>query len=390
MKKIGIILSYSSSGGGIYQYAISILEALYISKYKVKIIFFKDYWSNTLKDFSDKFELYPLTNKNVFIFSKLLLFLKTPVFAAQFLSKYINPISKITESLDCDFWIFPYPDPLSYQLRLNSIVAIHDLMHIYEPRFPEASGFLRTPIRDYRFKSITKNAKLILADSDIGKRHICDSYSVPKEKVKVLPFIPSKYISHENFKRKNYEELNFPKKFFFYPSKFWKHKNHINLLRAIKKVKEYHPDIHLVLTGDKKNEFRRIMKHIEMLNISNHVSIVFEIDKDNILHLYMKSRALVMPTFFGPTNIPPLEAINCNCPMAVSNIYGMPKQLGKAAIYFDPNSVNDIANKLKLLWEDDLLIKRLKYYGKQKKEFISINAHKRRIEFLLENIQKNN
>jgi len=48
---------------------------------------------------------------------------------------------------------------------------------------------------------------------------------------------------------------------------------------------------------------------------------------------------MIMPTFFGPTNIPPLEAIAVGCPVAVSNIYGMPHQLGDAALYFNPTRV---------------------------------------------------
>jgi len=72
-----------------------------------------------------------------------------------------------------------------------------------------------------------------------------------------------------------------------------------------------------------------------------------------------------MPTFFGPTNIPPLEAMALGCPVAVSDIYAMREQLGDAALYFRPNSVRDIINIMERLWQDDLLCEDLAQRGLQ-------------------------
>ena len=81
--------------------------------------------------------------------------------------------------------------------------------------------------------------------------------------------------------------------------------------------------------------------------------------------IYMRARAFVMPTFYGPTNIPPLEAIALGCPVAVSNIYGMPNQLGDAALYFDNTSSKDVANCIERLWLDDHLSLQLKENGQK-------------------------
>ena len=68
---------------------------------------------------------------------------------------------------------------------------------------------------------------------------------------------------------------------------------------------------------------------------------------------YIRARAMVFPSFFGPTNIPPLEAISLNCIPLVSNIYGMNEQLGDCVLYFDPHNYVDIANKIIEIWKDD-------------------------------------
>jgi len=75
---------------------------------------------------------------------------------------------------------------------------------------------------------------------------------------------------------------------------------------------------------------------------------------------------MVMPTFFGPTNIPPLEAFACGCPAAVSNVYGMPEQADGAALLFDPNSMEQMASVMERLWVDDELCRGLAIRGRQR------------------------
>ena len=90
-------------------------------------------------------------------------------------------------------------------------------------------------------------------------------------------------------------------------------------------------------------------------DLSGHTAlhVAFRHRQADMASLYRHARGLVMPTFFGPTNIPPLEAFAVGCPVAVSSVYGMPEQLGDAALYFDPTSVYEIAACVRKLWVDD-------------------------------------
>ena len=53
--------------------------------------------------------------------------------------------------------------------------------------------------------------------------------------------------------------------------------------------------------------------------------------------LYKESIALVMPSYFGPTNIPPLEAFNLGVPVLYSDLPGLKDQVGDAALLLDLN-----------------------------------------------------
>ena len=68
---------------------------------------------------------------------------------------------------------------------------------------------------------------------------------------------------------------------------------------------------------------------------------------------------MIMPSFFGPTNIPPLEAMALGCPVAVSNNYAMGEQVGDAGLLFSPYSPEEIAQCIFRLWTDESLRQRL-------------------------------
>ena len=93
-----------------------------------------------------------------------------------------------------------------------------------------------------------------------------------------------------------------------------------------------------------------------------------------------------MPTYFGPTNIPPLEANQYGCPVAVSNIYAMPEQLGKGAIYFDQKSDESIAYAIKKLWTDDALCAQLVHSGYKNSELRNSEQFRDNLEEIINRV----
>ena len=171
----------------------------------------------------------------------------------------------------------------------------------------------------------------------------------------MLPYVPPRYISEAVISPDFFHKYQLPAKFIFYPAQFWWHKNHIRLISALAKVKEKHHDISLVLVGTRKNAYDDVERHVKSLGLDSHVRIFGYVPDNDMPEFYRRARAMVMPTFFGPTNIPPLEAFALGCPVAVSNVYGIPEQVGDAALLFDPDSVEEIANCIERLWQEDAL-----------------------------------
>ena len=98
---------------------------------------------------------------------------------------------------------------------------------------------------------------------------------------------------------------------------------------------------------------------IEELGLSDDVSILGYVPNEDIAALYRHALATVFVTQIGPTSIPPLEAMAVGSPLIVSDIYAMPEQVGDAALLVDPNSVEDIADKIERVWVDAALRRQL-------------------------------
>ena len=92
----------------------------------------------------------------------------------------------------------------------------------------------------------------------------------------------------------------------------------------------------------------------------------------------------VMPTFFGPTNIPVLEAWAFGCPVLTSDIRGVREQAGDAAVLADPRSVEAIADGIYQLWTDENLRRTLADRGRQRLSTYTPDDYRRRLMEILE------
>ncbi len=203
-----------------------------------------------------------------------------------------------------------------------------------------------------------RKARAVVTDSELGKEHIIHYYKVPQDRIFVIPYISPKYIydlsdMDVSLARSIIHKYNLPERFLLYPAQFWPHKNHLNLLKAILLLESgANLSVNLVLTGSPKQGYPQVLDFISTNKMTN-VSHIGYVSSAEIVALYKCCVALVYPSVFGPTNIPPLEAMKLGAPVLCSNVFAMPKQLGNAALLFDPNNVEDIANSIREIWTSE-------------------------------------
>lgn len=348
MKKIAVILQTKPKVGGGHQYAALVAECLY-KNFEITVICNNNFWVDWCKKRKVKYFKYKncYTIKEKKKWSKYSWILK-------YYYWYFSDIGNFLRKEKINFIVCAQVTTIP-PLPCKTVYPVHDLMHRYEGKFPEVKADYDA--RELLYKNVIKNSSIILTDSKLGKGQLIESYNIDLEKSKLkiyaLPFCASLSIYDEE------EYIEVPEKYIFYPAQFWKHKNHINLIKAIELLKEKIPNIKLVLVGSEKNALQEVRRYIEDHNLREQVYIYGYVSNGNVKYLYRHAVMLVMPTYFGPTNIPPLEAMALGCPVAVSNKYAMKEQVGKAGLFFSPDSPKEIAACIDCVWHDDELRKRM-------------------------------
>lgn len=369
-KKIVVYLSALPTDGGKYQYSQSVvraLENLDQENFSLSAVYIDKHWESIL---SDKFKMQLLRKNNFLIKTvKKVLFLISPNMGRDIwrvVGEFVDLNHKTFFDINPYLIIYPGKDPFVHEIKLTGIVPVFDLMHRYE-NFPELNQGGIYKERELYYKRLSKYSAGILVDSEVGKSHVIECYSADPNKIFVLPFIAPPYI-FENLDSVKIEKIKIkyrlPANFIFYPAQFWLHKNHLGLLEALFLLKQQGLLVNCVLVGAKKNVYDKIAKKIEEYDLGDQVFILNFVANEEVVALYKTAIALVMPTFFGPTNIPQLEAFELGCPVLTSNIYGIPEQVGDAALLFNPKAPSDIALKIKQIITNPELSKQLIEKGK--------------------------
>lgn len=365
MKKIGLYLGARPYGGE-FQYHLTMLDAvaaLPAADYSVVCGVSADFWVPYL----EVRNLRQVAVPSGFSGRALgLLWTRAglPLGPWRACSPLLDPLARALLAEQCDLWIFPGPTARSFQVPVPALVSIHDLMHRYERRFSEASSPMEYYSRERNLTNVCCWSKGILVDSDIGQRQVQESYGVPPERLHVLPFTPPGYIYAPETPDGFDDRYRLPEKYLFYPAQFWEHKNHGRLIAAVGLLKQTLPDLKLVLAGSRQNAYDAVVRQVREDNLVDDVLFLGYVPESDMPELYRRARAMVMPTFYGPTNIPPLEAFVVGCPVAVSAIYAMPQQVGDAALLFDPELVTEMADCIAMLWTDDQLCEELARKGR--------------------------
>lgn len=363
LKRIAIYTTISPEGGGSFQYGASILSALSqldARNYQSRFWCRDPAWLPIAAQFHIPGTLFPAHSP---LLQRIVLrgvreLRKVCDLPAQQFTPFFLPIQRwhphICVCLNQAF------TPL---VNCKIIGPIHDLMHRYEARFPEVGEESVYCSREKLFASHCANADAILVDSHIGKEQVLEIYHPDPQKIFVLPFVPSPLAEHAE--KPSHFPLTDDTPFLFYPAQMWLHKNHANLLRAVHSLLP-ELDIHCIFTGTKdKNGAALYDRLVDDLDLAQRVHHLGYVSDNEMRWLYENARCMIMPTFFGPTNIPPLEAMLAGCPVGVSNIYAMRERYGDAALYFDPKSAPDIANTIRKLWTDDALCLKLRKLGEK-------------------------
>lgn len=393
--KLAVIFDQEIHAGGGYQQAMNAaLLAKKLSSKLVSLIFF-----TTLKSNLESLASHNINAQFIKLsfFDKLTTFIRRSIFAPRLYKflKIFQPYSPFERKLiqaEVDLVYFLSSSVWARDLeQLNYITTVWDLSHRDDPEFPEVRWNRQFEAREKNYIALLARATAILVDSELGKKNVVQRYCIDADRVHVIPFEAA--VAVQNRPSENLQEvINVRKKYnlsvpyIFYPAQFWAHKNHVYILEGLRALEAlYKYRIGVIFSGVDKGSLSYIKSLTRNLNLENRVKFAGFVGDHEIPDLYLQSIALVMPSYFGPTNLPPLEAFKLGVPVLYSNKPGLSDQVGNAALLMDLKDPNSMALHLKNVIEDDELRNKLITAGYSRLRYFSDYDRLGTIQRIIEN-----
>ena len=260
--------------------------------------------------------------------------------------------SKIYE----DFFLKFKIDLISHSLilgrksQIKSFYWIPDFQHVHYPEyFSLLSRFFR---KINVLFAISNSTKIILSSKD----SLSDLKKISKSAYK-KSFVNSFYFP--SFKKKDlipFEKLkkkfNLPKNFFYVPNQYWKHKNHMLILKTLKHIQNSHRmSVFVISSGQKytagsKSCFDKTQIYLKKNKLNKNYRYIGIIKEREVLSLIYYSLALINPSKFEGWNTSVMQARAMSKTVLLSNIGSHKEQKYPKTIYFKNNNIKSLSSKI--------------------------------------------
>jgi glycosyltransferase involved in cell wall biosynthesis len=278
-----------------------------------------------------------------------------------------DPVERLLDHCGIEVMYYPTPQPLTLELPYFS--TVWDLQHRLQPFFPEVSCKGQWDSREALYSRQLRRAAGIITGTRAGKAEIERFYQVAPERIKLLPHPTPDFAlqpAEADFKA-SLARRGVRREYLLYPAQFWPHKNHVGLLRAVHLLREQHGmKLDVVFVGADWGNEKHVRRVVAELGLADAVHFLGFVERNELVALYRGALALTYVTFFGPENLPPLEAFALGCPVIASDVPGAEEQLGDSALRIQAAEERDIASAIKRLHDDSSLREELIRRGRRR------------------------
>jgi glycosyltransferase involved in cell wall biosynthesis len=249
-----------------------------------------------------------------------------------------DDLCEFLKSNDFDLYFSPLNNLDPFPKHLPTVACLMDIQEQYMPEF-FSEGDLNA--RHIIYPRICSEATLVCTISNFCKNSFIEKFSTQASKIQVVYLSPQKKLLNAVSEA---PEISIRlSKYILYPSSFYPHKNHINLLKGYKKCIHAKPNFpNLVLVGS-------LLDNCEVINI---------LDKDNLLkskvfitsscspnilkYFYENANYVILPTLFEGFSMPLVEAIHLNAKVVANDLPVLREVARDCASYTKLNTEEEI------------------------------------------------
>ncbi len=285
-------------------------------------------------------------------------------------------LAKIIKKRRDSILFSPLPEaPIGQGIR--SVVLIHDLLPLRMKCSLPLSLY-----HNFYVPLVVKNASKVICNSSTTAEEVSKKLKVPYEKLEVIKL---------GFDKSNFIALGLKREpFFLVIARHIPHKNLPRVLKSFsifKSLNKNFLDYKLMIAGNFHKRYtphyKKICKELSLDNDCYLLNWISEKEKINLLN---RCKALIVPSLWEGFGLPVLEALACGTPTLASNKGAMKEILGDNSLFFDPYSVNSIANAMYEAASNNYLENQFREFGPNRAAEYSWSNSAKKIEKIISKI----
>ncbi len=253
---------------------------------------------------------------------------------------------------------------ISLKSKIPQILLSPDLTYIFHPGLIDKKqlSFYKKNTPEFLNK-----ANRIVVNSHFFKKEIIERFKTDEQKISIIyPEIKKSFdfVSQEEKEviKEKYAEGN---EYFIYNGIISPQQNLVNLLKAFSFFKKRQKSkMQLLITGKRGEKYEEFVHSLQSYRFRNDVKLLENLSSNESQKILASTYAMVYVPFYESEGDELIEAMQSEIPLIVSDTQFLKEYCGDAALYVEPATPKDIAEKMMLLFKDEQ--KRKEFIGKEK------------------------
>jgi glycosyltransferase involved in cell wall biosynthesis len=255
------------------------------------------------------------------------------------------------------------------------VVTIHDLTHLI---FPGYRNRFRTRLyAELMLRFACARAAHVVTPSQYTKQMLIDHLGADRDRISVVPcavneaFRPKVKSEAANEVRQHYR---IPTPYILFVGSTAPHKNLMTLLTAYKHLCATRRDVPalILVLPRKTNASKPDAKLLQLITMPG-VRYLHAVADDALASLYSAAVMTIVPSLEEGFGLPVIESMACGTPVICSRAASLPEIAGDSALYFAPDSADELASTIEQLLDSDDLQRKLTIEGLSRAAVYSIS-----------------
>lgn len=225
--------------------------------------------------------------------------------------------------------------------EIPTVLTVHDLI----PKlFPQYHKRLNYWYLNFALPIYCRKADAIITVSQASKRDIVELYDVDPAKIHVVYEAPSSHFQPVPPARVNHirQTYQLPERYLVHLSTIEPRKNLTRFLDTLLALRRTFPTLSLVLAGGKGWLYDDFFAKIEHLGLQDAVQLLGWVPDEDLPAILAGAELAIHPSLYEGFGLPVLEHMASGQVVACSNRSSLPEVGGDAAVYFDPEDVEEM------------------------------------------------